>query len=153
MPPRRKVNRPGSNRSGQRRHGRSRPGEPFVHLLRLGQRGPAAESQGRYLLSEHAGFLRVHCQSLRLRLQRLGIGNIPQKRSRFLAQPEHNLEKICANCRRPNADVFGAQCSYDAGTVPNHRGARALLSEGVLSQRLHQEPEATRPFLQHARRV
>src|SRR2546422_10998364 len=31
--------------------------------------------------------------------------------------------------------------------------ARALLSEGVFSQRLHQEPEATRPLLQHARRV
>src|SRR5438874_514264 len=36
---------------------------------------------------------------------------------------------------------------------PTHGSARALLSEGVFSQRLHQEPEATRPLLQHARRV
>src|SRR3979409_589386 len=34
-----------------------------------------------------------------------------------------------------------------------YRGAWSLLPEGVLSQWLHQEPEAARPFLQYAGRV
>src|SRR5260370_41755224 len=29
---------------------------------------------------------------------------------------------VCRNQRRPNANVDGAQCGYDAATVPHHRG-------------------------------
>src|SRR5439155_2623196 len=88
----------------------------------------------------------------RFRLQRFGVRNIPEKRLRYLSQPESQVETICTHYRRPNAGVFGTQCGYDAATVSHHRGAWTLLSEGVLSQRLHQEPEATRPLLQHTRR-
>src|ERR1700692_1466946 len=44
-----------------------------------------------------------------------------------------------------------AQCSNDTIAVADHRGPRPLLPEGVLSQRLHQELEAARTFLQHTR--
>src|SRR5438270_7520851 len=60
---------------------------------------------------------------------------------------------ICADQRRPNANLDGAQCGDDTATVSHHRGARTLFPEGVLPQRLHQEPEAARPFLQYARCV
>ena len=85
----------------------------------------------------------------------LGLGTFPQKRPRLRPQSERGLDIIGAGGRRPDAGDDGAQCGHDTGTVPHHRGRPAdpVLPEGVLSQRLRQEPEATRPFLQHARRV
>ena len=74
---------------------------------------------------------------LRLRLQRFGTRDFPQKRVRFRPQPERELETIRTNCRRPNASVYGAQCGVDTAPMPHHRSPRALLPEGVLSQRLH----------------
>src|SRR6266702_3216740 len=61
------------------------------------------------------------------------------------------MDTICANFGWPNADVFGAQRRPGATTVSYHGGSRTVLPEGVLPQRLHQEPEATRALLQHAR--
>ena len=83
----------------------------------------------------------------------LGLGTFLRSGPGCCSQPELDVDTICPNCRRPNAGVVGAQCGYDTTAVPHYRGARALLPEGVLSQRLHQEPEATRPLLQHARQV
>src|SRR5437870_11336447 len=62
------------------------------------------------------------------------------------------MDTICANFGWPNADVFGAQRRPGATTVSDHGGSRTVLPEGVLPQWLHQEPEATRALLQHARR-
>src|SRR6266852_1890434 len=62
------------------------------------------------------------------------------------------MDTICANFGWPNADVFGTQRRPGATTVSDHGGSRTVLPEGVLPQRLHQEPEATRALLQHARR-
>jgi len=61
---------------------------PVFHLLRLGKSRLAAESEGCDLLSEHAGFFRLHGQSLWLWLPRSGARNFPTKRSRLLAKPE-----------------------------------------------------------------
>src|SRR5258708_27098000 len=55
---------------------------PYTTLFR------SAKSEGCYLLSEHAGFLRVHSESRRLRLQRFGNGEFPQRRCR----PQSQLE-------------------------------------------------------------
>src|SRR6201987_4421242 len=63
------------------------------------------------------------------------------------------MDIACTDVRWPDADVNGTRCGHDAKTMSHDRGARTLFPEGVLSQRLHQEPEATRPFLQHARRL
>ena len=56
-----------------------------------------------YLLSDHAGSLRVYAQSLRLRLQRFGIGHVPQKRPRLRPQSERGLDTLAprstARCR------------------------------------------------------
>src|SRR5271169_553162 len=67
----------------------------------------------------------------------------------------------CADFRRPSSDDDRAQCGADTAAVPHHRGRPGrrerqpdtVLPEGVFSQWLHQEPEAARPFLQHARRA
>src|SRR6202011_3343790 len=97
-----------------------------------------------------------------LRLSRFGIRHFPQKRLRLCAQSERvELAVIRTDFRRPNADVYDAQCRDDTDTMSHHRGRPerrerepdTVLPEGVLSQRLYQEPEAARPFLQHARRV
>ncbi len=111
------------------------------------------ESQGCHLLSGQARFLRLYRESIWLRLPRFGIGNFPAKRSRLLGKPERRLDTICANFGRQNADVLGAQRGHDTATVPHHRSwhRATVLPEGVLPQRLHQEPEATRALLQHAR--
>jgi len=123
----------------------------FVHLFRLRQPRTAPESEGCYLLSEHPGFLRIHSESRRLRLQRFGIGKFPQRRCR--AQSELGLDTICTNLRRPNADIFSAQRGHGASGVSQHRGPGSLLPEGVFSQWLHQEPETTRTLLQYPRRL
>ena len=92
-------------------------------------------------------------ESRRLHLHRFRTGNFSQKRFRFRSQPQFELDSICVQCRRPNASGHGARCGHGAASVQEHRSARAVLPEGVLPQRLHQEPETTRPLLQHARRV
>ena len=66
-----------------------------------------------------AGSLRVHSQSIWLRLQRFGIRNFPQKWLRLRSQPERELETTCTNRRRPDAGVYGAQCSVGAATMFN----------------------------------
>src|SRR3989449_6471955 len=66
---------------------------------------------------------------------------------------ELDLDAARAADGRPTAGVYDAQCGHDTAAVSHHRSARALLSKGVLSQWLREEPEATRPFLQHARPV
>ena len=43
----------------------------------------------------------------RLRLHRLRAGNFPEKRLRLRAQPKLELETICVNYGRPDADVYG----------------------------------------------
>ena len=56
------------------------------HIIKLYvDESSASESQRCFLLPDHAGSLWVHRQSLRLCLQRFGIGNLPQERTRFLA--------------------------------------------------------------------
>src|SRR6516164_8495665 len=109
--------------------------------------------QGCDLLSDRAGLLRVHWKSFRFRLQRLGIRNFPEERLRFRPQPKLDVDTVCPEYRRPNAGDDSAQCGYDPAAVSDDRGTRAVLPEGVLSQRLHQEPETTRPLLQHARQI
>src|SRR5260370_41207968 len=108
----------------------------------------APESHVCSLLSNHAGRLRVRSQSLRLRIQRFGTRDFPQERVRFRPQPERELEAIRANGRRPNASGYGARRGIDTATMYYYRSPRGLLPEGILSQRLHEEPQASRPVLQ-----
>src|SRR2546422_9567733 len=71
-------------------------------------------------------------------------------------QPELGVDPVRPDFRRPIPGLDSAQCGHGADTVPDHRGARGarrVLPEGVLPQRLHQEPQAARPLLQHARPV
>ena len=84
----------------------------------------------------------------------LGLGTF--LRSGFGSGPNPNSMWITvrANCRRPDAGVDCARCGHDAAAVSHYRGRTGtLFPEGVLSQRLYQEPEATRPLLQYARQV
>src|ERR1700688_4225700 len=138
MPSGREVNRPYTtptrrNRSEQHRHRGSRKNKASVHLLRLLQSWPAAKSQGCFLLSDHAGFLRFHWESPWLRLPRFGFGHFPQKWLRLLGQSALALDTICADHRRPDADNDRPQCGADTATVSHYRGARALLPERALS--------------------
>src|SRR5260370_22084359 len=59
----------------------------------------------------------------------------------------------CGVGGRPNAGDDGAGCGADTAAMPDHRGGEGetVLPEGVLPQRLHQEPEATGALLQYAR--
>ena len=118
MPSGRQVNRPCTNRSDQHRHRSSSKHQASVHLLRLRQSWPAAKSEGCFLLSDHAGFLRLHSESVRLRLPRFGIGNFPQKWLRHRRQSELDLDTICAAHRRPDADVYGTQCGLAPPQCP-----------------------------------
>ena len=126
---------------------------PLFTCFGSANEGLPLNPQRRLLLPDEAGFLRVHCQSLRLRLPRLGTRNLPPKRIRFRPQPEPELEAICADCRRANASSYIARRGLDPAAMPHHRSPRSLLPEGVLSQRIPEELEAGRTFLQHARQV
>ena len=53
---------------------------PLFTCFGSANEGVPLNPSGCFLLSDHAGFVRVHRKSLRLRLQRFGIGNFPQKR-------------------------------------------------------------------------
>ena len=82
----------------------------------------------------------------------LGLGTF--LRSGFGSGPNPNASwKQYAPTVDGQMQVHGARRGVDTAAMSHHRGPRSLLSEGVLSQRLPQEPEATRPFLQHARQV
>jgi cytochrome c peroxidase len=50
------------------------------------------------LLSDHAGSLWVHRESIRFRLQRFGNGNFPAKWFRLRPQPKPELDTICTRC-------------------------------------------------------
>ncbi len=65
----------------------------------------------------------------------------------FYGFTPNGLDTICADDRRPNADLYGARCGSDAATVSHHRGPGTLFPEGILSQWLRQEPKATGSFL------
>jgi cytochrome c peroxidase len=83
-------------------------------------------------------------------------GQFPQERSAILPRSQPAGVAIAGVVGgRSSPDDDGAQCGDDTAAVPDHRGGdwAALLPEGVLPQWLHQEPEATGPFLQHTRRV
>ena len=105
------------------------------------------------LLSDEAGFLRVHWKSLRFRLQRFGIRHIPQKRFGSAPNPNSAWTQFAPTTDGQMQVTIGAQCGHDTSAMPHHRSARSILPERILSQRLHQEPEATSPLLQHARQV
>src|SRR5215472_17518528 len=102
--------------AGPDRHRRPGQYEASVQLLRLCQSRPAAQSQGCAVLSDHAGPLRIHTQSLWPRLQRFGIGHLSPKR----LQSELAMGTICANQRRPDANLDGTQRGDDTATVPHH---------------------------------
>ena len=96
------------------------------------------------------------------RYRDLGLGNFLRSGPQSFPDPNQpEWLSLAPTDRRPSADDDGARCGADTAAVPDHRGrpgrrereADTVLPEGVLPQRLHQEPEATRPFLQHARRV
>ena len=84
---------------------------------------------------------------------RPGTRYLPPKRFRRGPQSELSLDHSRADFRRPDADVNGARCGDNAPAMPYHGSSGPLLPEGVLPQRLHQEPETTGSLLQHARRV
>src|SRR5215472_8708013 len=71
MPSRWKVDRADAGPDGHWRRGQY---ETAVYLLRLCQSRPSAQPQGRVVLSDHTGRLRVHAQSYGLGYRDLGLG-------------------------------------------------------------------------------
>ena len=149
MPRRRK--RDHSRPPGQTDTSKAAAVNPLFTCFGSANEGLPLNPRDAFYLSDHAGFLRVHRQSLRLRLQRSGMGTFLRSGFGSAPNPNSDLDTVCTECRRPDAGVYGAQRGHDTATVSHHRGARALLPEGVLPQWLHQEPEAARTLLQHAR--
>src|SRR5438094_1856582 len=80
---------------GQSDNSKAAQVNPLFTCFGSANEGLPPESQERFLLSDYAGSLRVHPQSSGLRLQRFGTWDFPEKRFRYLGQPEHNLETIC----------------------------------------------------------
>ena len=76
---------------------------------------------------------------------RSGFGSFPNPNSAWLPYAQTSDGQMQTMTARDVGLV--------AVPVPDHRSPRALLPKGVFPQRLHQEPEATGPFLQYARRV
>ena len=103
--------------------------------------------------------VRVYPQSRRQALPRFGARQFPEERPGNPA-PIRTSRNGYRLRRLPTAksDDDRARCGADTAAVPDHRGrpgrrereTDTVLPEGVLSQWLHQEPEAARPFLQHA---
>ena len=124
-----------------------------VHLLRLCQSRPAPESQG-------------WLSTIRPRRIPSGLRPIPTASaseiwdwalsSEAVGPPQSEL-RIGQFAPTSDGQMQVSTARNVAMTPPQCPTTEAdrdpYFPEGVLPQRLHQEPEATRPFLQYARRV